>query len=117
MKSISKMTLEEFLQVPHRESFDKNIGEFNSLVLIPTDDIHDSGYRCMEFVACIEQDAIVRLSGCSDIVHVGKMLISKGEITPGWSIDCLPKSGLLRLYKIGLGKMVCGPDVSSFFVL
>jgi len=87
--------------------------------------IHDSGYRVMDFVAIKKRKPICLLSGCSDVIHIdgiggfGKDWLEKygdvpDKIPPsGWSIDCLAKSGLLRIWST-LGKMTCGEASSSF---
>ena len=103
---IMKMSKEDFLAVPERTHFDDNIGLFHSLVIIPMDYLHDSGYRCMDFVAVdIDNEPICRLSGCSDVIHFdgiggyGKFTarIAMSRPIEGWSIDCLP-CGLLRIF-------------------
>ena len=47
---VQEMTREDFSKVPFRKSFMSNEPLFRSLVIIPTENIHDSGYRCIEFV-------------------------------------------------------------------
>ena len=125
-KPITKMTRKEFESLPHR-SWNEDIGKFNCLVILPgkSKDLHDSGYRCMDFVAVKDDKAICRLSGCSDVVHIegiggyGKDWLKKYNKVPflvpptGWNIDCLPKSGLLRLFP-GSRCMTCGEALSSF---
>jgi hypothetical protein len=88
------------------------------------DGMHDSGYRCMDFVACSKREAICLLSGCSDVMHFdgiggfGENWVRKYGTVPklippsGWSIDCLPKSGLLRVFCDG--KIKCSSALSSF---
>ena len=48
---ITEMTREDFEKVPRRKNFMAPVPKFRSLVIIPTDEEHDSGYLCMEFVA------------------------------------------------------------------
>lgn len=119
------MTIKDFESLPYRESFDKDIGEFDSLVILPTRKTHDSGYRCIDFVACIKDEPICRLSGCSDVLHINGIggygykwteknigVPFKIDIMP-WSIDCLPKSGLLRMFCYG-HNLIAGCALSSF---
>lgn len=117
---ITKMTRKEFDAVPDR-AWAQDIGEFDSLVVLPQRRHHDSGYRCMDFVACKEGSPLYRLSGCSDALHIdGIGGFGKWEppnlpasVKPrGWSIDCLPVSGLLRLFSREY--MTAGPALSSF---
>lgn len=123
--NIEEMTRKDFEVLPHRK-WNEEI-EFNSLIILPgrPKDKHDSGYRCMDFVAVIDDVPKCLLSGCSDVIHVdgiggyGFNWTSKYSGVPvlippsGWSIDCLPKSGLLRMWPHS-GKMRCGDALSSF---
>jgi len=121
-KNIENMTITEFRQVRSRVSFQEDIGKFDSLIILPTRQIHDSGYRCMDFVAVRGTLPVCRLSGCSDVIHidgVGGYGKWSGEIpdailAKGWSIDCLRKSGLFRIFTGGCYKLRCGAALSSF---
>ena len=90
--------------------------------------LHDSGFRGMRFVAVDEHNRpICSMGGCSDVIHINGIggfgirvdrdsftnAITTG-LTPitAWSIDCLPKSGLLRLFCYS--KLKAGMDLSSF---
>lgn len=90
--------------------------------------MHDSGYRCIEVVAVDEKNRpICRVTGCSDAIHLdgigglGKDWITKYGRVPdlvppsGWTIDCLPKSGLVRLFPQH-GYIEIGPATSSLEV-
>ena len=108
---ITEMTRKEFDALPCRD-WNEDIGNYDSLVILPgrMKDMHDSGYRCMDFVAVRSGEAVCRLSGCSDVVHLdgiggyGKDWLEKVSGVPksvpvvAWSIDCLPKSGLLQIF-------------------
>ena len=121
--TIDKMTRKEFEALPDRK-WDQVI-ICNSIVILPTRHMHDSGYRCMDFVACVGNDPLCLLSGCSDVIHVDGIggygdnwLRRYGTVpsaTPpsGWSIDCLPTSGLLRMWPSS-GKILCDSALSSF---
>jgi len=151
-KDISEMTRQEFEDLPHRK-WDEDIGEFSGLVIIPASNykdsnnieefidgatkrlmgekpeyLHDSGFRFMSFVAEKYGHPICKLSGGSDVIHVGgiggdninnpthsAIAIPKLIAPVAWSIDCLPKSGLLRLFSPS-GKLRVGLDLSSFEV-
>ncbi len=87
--------------------------------------LHDSGFRCMDFVACKGEEPICRLSGCSDVIlfngiggygynwveEYGKIPDLLSPID--WNIDCLPKSGLLRIF-CQKYKLKIGEALSSF---
>lgn len=105
--NVFDMTKEDFEKVPGRGGWSRGIGEFSSLVIIPQDYAHDSGWMCMDFVAVSKEDEpICRLSGCSDVLNLdgiggyGNRRVGEfpNSIEPkGWSIDCLP-CGYLRLF-------------------
>ena len=122
-KDFSLWSIKEFKNLPPRD-WDENIGEFDSLVILPTEDIHDSGYRMMDFVAIDKKRGpLCRLSGRSDVIHIGGIggygkrmahfLLDKPDESPiPWSIDCLPVSGLLRIF---CGRpLTVGDALSSF---
>jgi len=150
---INRMTKSQFRRLPYRKNWAEEI-EFDSLIILPLDfdwigylrfwfkhfiskifkmnkpeiwevgHMHDSGYRCMDFVLVREGKPICLLSGCSDVIHIngigglGKDWLEKYGTVPkkiepqDWSIDCLATSGLLRI--LSRGKMSCGPAISSF---
>lgn len=124
--NINDMDRKDFDKLPQND-WNKDIGEFNSIIILPgrSKDMYDSGYRCMNFVAVKDGKPICKLSGCSDVLHLdgiggfgdrwfekyGKVPL---KVTPsGWSIDCLPKSGLLHIWP-NSQKMKCGLALSSF---
>ena len=81
-------------------------GKFTDIIVVPTDKIHDSGFRCMKFVLYNgRSDEIVGVvGGYSDVVHFngvggyGKSFnFHKLEKPIGYKIDCLRKSGYLRI--------------------
>ena len=122
---VQEMTREDFEKVPCRKNFMDTVPTFRSLIIIPTDEEHDSGYMCMEFVAVGKDDEpIVRMPACSDVLNIngigGYGNWKATECIPrmippiGWSIDCLPKSGYLRLF---CGQdLTCGDSLSNFEV-
>jgi len=131
---INDMTRKQFEALPGLTRWDEII-EFHSLVILPTKRKHDSGYRCMDFVAVNKDgEPICRLSGGSDVMNIdgiggyGYQWLDKynkcpDKVTPvSWSIDCLPKSGLLRLfgYKVDNGRycrtLTNSPALSNFEV-
>jgi len=70
MKNINKMTRKEFESLP-RGKWDQEI-EFDSMIILPgkAKDLHDSGYRLMDFVAVKGTKPACLLSGCSDAIHI-----------------------------------------------
>jgi hypothetical protein len=80
----------------------------------------------MDFAAVTKDGPFCLLSGCSDVVHLdgiggyGRRDTSRTSLPDcippsGWSMDCLPKSGLLRLWPSS-GEMLIGMALSSFEV-
>lgn len=127
MKNLTQYTITEFRNLPKRK-FGEDIGNFDSLVILPTRLKHDSGYRCMEFVAVKGEEPVCRMGGYSDILHLlgidgfncfGKNDDKKLSIRraanvtfhASFRIDCLP-CGLLRIF-CGY-KLKAGHDLSSF---
>ena len=124
MKNMNEMTRKEFEALPVRE-WDEDVGEFDTLVILPSRKRHESGYRYMDFVA-VTKDKMIRLSGCSDVLHIdgiggyGKNWFDRFGAVPnsiepkGWSIDCLPKSGLLQIFCYD--KITADHALSSFSI-
>jgi len=116
------MSKRELESVPPRKSFDEDVGLIDSIVILPSKKLHDSGFGLMDFVAVIDNKPICRLSGRSDVIHIGGIGGGHFESINGdfnfvrnddtWFIDCLPKSGLLRLWSCN--KCRVGAAVGSF---
>lgn len=123
-KELGEMTRKDFEAVPQLQDWAEEVTDFDSLVILPSRRIHDSGYRCMYFVACSRGKPIVKIAGGSDVIHLdgiggyGYKWMQKNNGVPGmveakgWSIDCLKKSGLLRIFTHG--KLIAGSVLSSF---
>lgn len=132
-KDFTLWTRKEFEALPRPKSFtNEEIGEVDSLVILPTKRKHDSGYRCMEFATIQKGVPTYIVSGCSDVIHLGgisgvntsmvhhnkdlhlERVTNNTSPRISWSIDCLPVSGLLRLFCDR--KMYVGASISSFEV-
>lgn len=119
VKALGYWTRKDFESLPLRE-WNEDIGIFNSLIILPTRKIHDSGYACMDFIAVKDNVPFCRLSGCSDVIHfdgIGGYGEWKGDIPKlvppkGWCIDCLRTSKLLRIFSDG--NIKAGTALSSF---
>ena len=123
IKPFYDWTKKELEALPSRE-WNQDVNDFDSLIILPTKQLHDSGFRCMDFIAVKDSQPFLRLSGCSDVIHI-EGIGGFGEWTPnrgypefvvpkGWSVDCLKKSGLLRLFSDG--RLKVGVAISSFEV-
>lgn len=96
---------------------------FDSVLIVPTDDIHDSGYKCMQFVFCKGYLAVKRVDRGSDVIHIDGIggygewnpVTGFPELVPpkSWSIDCTP-NGFLRMF-LGFGWYIKPGDGLSDF--
>lgn len=123
-KHYTKWTRKEFEALPRPKSFtNEEIGEVDSLVIIPCKYNHDSGYRYMQFVTIQNNKPTYLVSGCSDVIHLGGIsgrnsyrteegIVDKETSVIDWSIDCLPTSGLIRLFSSK--KILVSASLSSF---
>ena len=115
-KNLNEYTLEEFREM---ELFGEDC-LFNSVVIVPMNELHDSGYRCMKFILCENEVIVGIVSGWSDVVHpngIGNNGLSDDwSVTPniGLSIDCLAESGCVRLMMWGLYE--CSDFIGSDFI-
>ena len=115
-KNLNEYTLEEFREM---ELFGRDCF-FDSVVIVPVEELHDSGYRCMKFILCHHDDIVGVVGGWSDVVHpngIGNHGLSYDwSATPniGLHIDCLKGSGCVRLMMSGLYK--CSDFIGSDFV-
>lgn len=124
MKEFTKWTRKEFEALPTPKSYtNEEIGEVDSLVILPEKHYHDSGWRCMSFVTIQKGVPTYRISGCSDVINLGGIgghniksidrIKSKTVPNADWHIDCLPVSGLLRIFS-GNYKLYVGASISDF---
>lgn len=106
------MTYEEFSiekldEIPVVPLFEEDDNEYDSVVIIPMNYMHDSGYMCMTYLFCKGTEIICRSHGNSDVLHIDKIGGYRHYDYPnktlpqfapvGWKIDCLP-NGYLRLF-------------------
>lgn len=124
MKEFTKWTRKEFESLPTPKSYtNEEIGEVDSLVILPERHYHDSGWRCMSFVTIQNGIPTYRISGCSDVINLGGIggynfkstdrIKSQTVPNADWHIDCLPVSGLLRIFS-GKYKLYVGASLSDF---
>ena len=95
---------------------------FNGCIIIPTGDMHDSGFMCMKFALTQNDKVVGCVGGGSDVIHIngiggyGKYengfesaIITQKVSRVGWRIDCLP-NGLLRLFSdnwLSIDDIIC----------
>ena len=117
MEMTANSTREEFEKLDYFEP----TGDFNGIVIIPTNEMHESGYMCMKFALMDHWEVVGCVGGGSDVIHLngiggyGKYENYKEALKTGlvkrvdWSIDCLP-NGLIRLFcssKLELDEIIC----------
>lgn len=111
-------TREEFEKLDYFEPTD----EFNGVVIIPTDEMHDSGFKCMKFALMNHSEVVGCVGGGSDIIHLNgiggygqygieyETAVRTNMVKRiNWDIDCLP-NGLLRLFcsgKLKIDDFIC----------
>lgn len=81
---------------------------FRSIIIVPTGEIHDSGFECMKFILTDGAKLVGVVGGGSDVININgiggygkdfRTAIATGMVPcVDWSIDCLPESGCLRLF-------------------
>jgi hypothetical protein len=119
----TEWTRAQFEALPSRK-WSEDIGPFDSMIVLPSRRKHDSGYRCMDFVAVRDGKPLCKLSGCSDVIHMqgiggyGRWLENYGGVPymvppVDFSIDCLPVSGLLQIFSHRYS-LEAGEALSSF---
>lgn len=115
-KDLNEYSLEELQEI-------QNFGEkelFNSLIIVPSEEIHDSGLRCMKAILVRDGEIVGAVSGWSDVINpngignYGNSFIGnygnsfkRHKYVPyiGLSIDCLVKSKCVRLTMRKMCKM------------
>ena len=104
MKDINDMTLQELKDMPLFGRTEL----FREVVIVPMDDIHDSGFRCMKFILMHRGEIVGCVGGWSDVIHpngignYGKEFssddVASGKVQKlGLRMDCLKESGCVRL--------------------
>lgn len=86
---INKMSRKQFSKLPIIDDLETNV-PVNSIVLLPSKKIHDSGYRSYKVVVCWESQPI-GICKRTDILD----LHFKNKVD--LKIDCLNKSKLMRV--------------------
>ena len=107
MAIITDMTLEDLLAVPYNKHRDE-IGLFTGFIIVPTGELHDSGFGCMKFVLTHHNEVVGAVGGWCDVVHLNgiggygrdwlQAIASRMVPVIDWSMDLLPKSGCLRVF-------------------
>lgn len=117
-KSFSLWTRKDFEILPDISTLAEKPAEAASLVILPTKQAHDSGYRILNFAVIVNNKPICKIVGCFDLLRLGSSdglhvrRLPKLYRPVGLNIDCLATSGLLRIFcDIPL---VLTPQMSTF---
>lgn len=106
---INEFTIDKINQIPNYIFPDDS--EYDSVVIVPNNNIHESGWRCMHYLFCKKDDIICRAGGGSDALHlngiggIGDTEIGSNQnsclishcLMNGWVVDCT-LSGFIRLH-------------------
>lgn len=92
MKSIIDYTLEELKELPYDTDSLVRGKKYNQIIIVPTNELHDSGYICMKYVLIkigmkYPPEVVAVVGGYSDALHISVKA----------NIDCLPNSKCLRV--------------------
>lgn len=82
--------------------------KFNGIVIVPTNKKHPSGWRSMKYILVNVTTIVGALGGGSDVLHINgiggyglnfdEAIKTQKVERVAWKIDCLNKSGCLRLF-------------------
>ena len=99
---------------------------FDSVIIVPMNDVHDSGFRCMKFILMRGREMVGAVGGWSDVIHpngignYGKYdngyvqrVASRRAPYIGLSMDCLRESNCVRIMLRELCK--CDDFIGSDF--
>jgi hypothetical protein len=106
-------SVEDFMALPRREWSSES--EYDLIVLIKTEDIHDSGYSCMAIIGVNDRKAVEIAADYFDHIEwkIDSIKMVDRFIFGGLNSDCLPESGGLRFWSNDNRKIVVGQSLSS----
>ena len=123
-KNINDMSRKELMDnIPYKKWEEEII--CTDIIIVPIQKKHESGFRIMDYIACQNNKTICKLSGCSDILNLDgiggygndklkKSTYITNRLPIPWTIDCLNKSGLLRIFIPNYKLFIpTGPSVSN----
>lgn len=101
-KDICEVTRQEFLSLPYAKWDEHIVGD--SLVIIPTEQEHISRYRCMCYCVVRNRHPYILVGDKTDLVLLENYNChaqDKQNVPRTWKMDCLPYSGLIRIWVDG----------------
>lgn len=102
MKDLNEYTLQDFLEMPSK----KPDRPFTSVIIVPTNEIHESGFRSMKFILAYLGEVVGVVYSGSDVIwpngigNRGKNWTAENlKQVPytGLHIDCLTESRCVRI--------------------
>jgi hypothetical protein len=109
MIDLNSFTREDFAAVPVADP--RKRVECDSVIIMSTDELHESGHRLMEFVAVADHEMLCRIASrgldAHDVFRLGDA---------SWQCDCLRESGFLRLWPV-LGKLRILHDTATVHII
>lgn len=118
--------IKDLRKLPRRD-WNVDVTGIRTLLVLPAlkrGGMHDSGYRCLEVVACSRDTAYCVLTQTSDVIHLGGIggrgnRLIKSDLNKwdpqAWAIDCIHENGAIQLFTLDAGIRV-GPSLSSLEV-
>ena len=104
--NLEQCTKKDLLEIENYAPEEK----FNGVVIVPTNNTHSSGWRSMKYILVNGERIVGSLGGGSDVLHINGIggfgygadlddSIKSGTVKRvAYKIDCLNKSGCLRLF-------------------
>lgn len=121
--------MEIFLNSPKEDfeklEFQQPTGHFNSFIIIPTGEMHDSGYGCMKFALFNDTKYVGCVGGGSDVIHFNgiggyglqwKEGVEHGKVpVVDFCVDLFP-NGLFRVFSQNCYLFIDSIICSDFYV-
>ena len=103
-RELNDLTLEQLLAVEEKIPAEP----FAGFIIVPTGEVHDSGYGCMKFVLTKQDEIVGCVGGGVDVVHLNGIggygkdweRALKTGVVPvvDWSMDVLNTSKCVRVF-------------------
>ena len=92
--TIFELNLENINELPLIDWNTKDDGLYTSVVIVPTGEIHDSGYQCMQFVFCRGTEALKRVDRVRTY-YIWMVLVVMEKCLNIWDVVYVLETGLL----------------------
>ena len=92
----NEATKKDFLALPKLTEKNQIEGQVTSIVIVPSRKKHDPGFAIMHIVPCFDCKPYGIIKNTCDFIGINGIIPVLNS--DAWSIDCLWKSGFLRLF-------------------